>query len=112
MRAPRKKPDDHLTGVQLRAALGILNMSVLDLSERTGLAVNTIKRALKTNGPAPINVANAKLLVATLESAGVTLLRVEGQVGGGARLTTASVETAPLTRRRRAGTTSLTPEPT
>ena len=112
MRAPRKKPDDHLTGVQLRAALGILNMSVLNLSERTGLAANTIKRAIKTNGPAPINVANAKLLVTTLENAGVTLLGADGHAGGGARLTTASVETAPLTRRRRAGTIPLTSDPT
>ena len=104
MRLPRKKPDDHLTGVQLRAALGILNMSVLDLSQRTGLAANTIKRALKTNAPAPINISSAKLIVGTLEAAGVTLLAAEGGLGGGARLTSASVETAPLTRRRRAET--------
>ena len=110
MRAPRKKPDDHLTGVQLRAALGILNMSVLDLSQRTGLAANTIKRALKTNAPAPINISSAKLIVGTLEAAGVTLLAAEGGLGGGARLT--SVETAPLTRRRRAEPVSTSQDAT
>lgn len=99
MVGPRKKPDDHLTGAQLRAALGLLNMSVLELSERTGLAAATIKRALEPTGPAPINVANARLIVATLESAGVTLLPVEGSVGAGARLSTPDV--VPLTRRRR-----------
>ena len=99
MRAPRTKPADHLTGVQLRAALGILNMSVLDLSQRTGLAANTIKRALKTNEAAPINVANARLIVGTLEAAGVTLLPAEGGLGGGARLTDPEIE--PLTRRRK-----------
>jgi hypothetical protein len=99
MAGPRKKPDDHLTGAQLRAALGILNMSVLELSERTGLAAATIKRALEPTGPAPINVANARLIVATLEAAGVTLLPVEGSLGAGARLSTPDV--LPLTRRRR-----------
>lgn len=99
MQTPRTKPDDHLTGVQLRAALGILNMSVLELSQRTGLAANTIKRALKTNEPAPINIANARLIVGTLEAAGVTLLAAESGLGGGARLTLPEVE--PLSRRRR-----------
>lgn len=99
MQKPRKRPDDHLTGAQLRAALGLLNMSVLQLSERTGLATNTIKRALVPNGTAPINVPNARLIVATLEAAGVTLLGDEGSLGSGARLTTPNVE--PLARRRR-----------
>lgn len=101
MPTPRKKPDDHLTGAQLRAALGLLNMSVLQLAERTGLAPATIKRALSPNGPAPINVANAKLLTATLTAAGVTFIPAEGGVGSGARLTDASAE--PFTRRRRHG---------
>ncbi|WP_426038210.1 XRE family transcriptional regulator [Brevundimonas sp. DC300-4] len=76
-------------------------MSVLQLAERTGLAANTIKRALAPNGPAPINVANAKLLTATLTAAGVTFLPAEGDLGSGARLTDASAE--PFTRRRRKG---------
>ena len=99
MRTPRKKPDDHVTGAQLRAARGVLNLSVLELSERTGLAVNTIKRAEKPNGPAPINVANAKLLTATLEAAGVTFLPAEEGLGAGVRLSI--VDATPLTRRRR-----------
>lgn len=99
MRKPRTKPEGHLTGAQLRAALGLLNLSVLELSERTGLAANTIKRALKPNGPSPINVANARLLTATLEAAGVVLLPAEGSWGPGARLKT--LEVLPMTRRRR-----------
>lgn len=105
MRAPRTKPADHLTGVQLRAALGILNMSVLELSQRTGLAANTIKRALRTNLPAPINIASAKLIVVTLEAAGVTLLPAESGLGGGARLTDPGIE--PLTRRRKPQTNPM-----
>lgn len=110
MRAPRKKPADHLTGAQLRAARGVLNLSVLELSERTGLAVNTIKRAEKPNGPSPINVANARLLMATLEAAGVTFLAAEGDLGAGVRLSVAS--TAPLTRRRRAEAPSASSDQT
>ena len=106
MRKPRAKPEGHLTGAQLRAALGLLNLSVLELSERTGLAPNTIKRALKPNGPAPINVANARLLTATLEAAGVVLLPAEDSRGSGARLKT--LEVVPLSRRRRDPTAETT----
>ncbi len=86
MKALRKKPADHPTGAQLRAARGLLNMSVLDLAERTGLAPNTVKRAEGDNGPAPVNTANAKLMVATLQAAGAVFLPAEGDMGAGVRL--------------------------
>lgn len=86
MRPPRRKPADHPTGAQLRAARGLLNMSVLELSERTGLAVNTIKRAESVNTGAPINAANAKLLVTTLTAAGVAFIAPSDGLGAGARL--------------------------
>ncbi len=86
MKALRKKPLDHPTGAQLRAARGLLNMSVLELAERTGLAPNTVKRAEGDNGPAPVNTANAKLMVATLQAAGAVFLPAEGDMGAGVRL--------------------------
>lgn len=73
-------------------------MSVLDLSERTGLAPNTIKRAEGNNGPAPVNTANAKLMVATLQSLGVTFIPAVEGMGSGVRLT--SPEQPALARRR------------
>jgi len=86
-----------VTGAQLRAARGLLNMSVSDLSERTGLAINTIRKAEKTNGPAEVTTANARLLVTTLESAGVLFIAAD-QHGAGVRLESPDQE--PLRRRR------------
>lgn len=98
MSTPRIKPADHPTGAQLRAARGLVNMSVLDLAERTGLAPNTIKRAESGNGPAPVNTANARLMVAILHSAGVVFIPAYGTLGSGVRL--ASPEQPALARRR------------
>ncbi|HYG26822.1 MAG TPA: XRE family transcriptional regulator [Caulobacteraceae bacterium] len=86
-----------VTGAQLRAARGLLNMSVSDLSERTGLAINTIRKAEKTNGPAQVTSASARLLVTTLESAGVLFIAAD-QHGAGVRLESPDQE--PLRRRR------------
>ncbi len=99
MKPPRRKPSDHPTGAQLRAARGLLNMSVLELSERTGLAVNTIKRAESLNSSAPINAANAKLMVSTLSGAGVVFLSPSDGLGAGVRL----IDDAqpPLSRKRK-----------
>lgn len=91
-----------VTGAQLRAARGLLNMSVSDLSERTGLAINTIRKAEKTNGPAEVTAANARLLVTTLESAGVMFIAADSY-GSGVRLRSSDQE--PLRRRRDTPTT-------
>ena len=98
MKRLREHAESHPTGAQLRAARGLLNLSVLELSEWTGLAVNTIKRAEASNAPAPINTANARHLVATLEEAGVRFIPAEGDLGAGVRL--ASPNQPALTRRR------------
>lgn len=98
MTTARRRLDRHPTGAQIRAARGLLNMSVLDLSERTGLAVNTIKRAESTNDFAPINRANANLLLTTLEAAGVHFIPTDGDLGAGVRLM--NPDQAPLARRR------------
>lgn len=73
-------------------------MSVSELAERTGLALNTIRRAEATNGEPAITGANAALLVATLEGAGVVFISADDEVGPGVRL--ASIDQAPLQRRR------------
>lgn len=99
MRSLRKKPADHPTGAQLRAARGLLNMSVLELSERTGLAANTIKRAESVNSSAPIHAANAKLLVVTLSAAGVVFIAPSEGRGAGVRLLDDAQPT--LSRKRR-----------
>ena len=86
-----------VTGAQLRAARGLLNMSVSDLSERTGLAVNTIRKAERNNGPAEVTIASARLLVTTLESAGVHFIPAD-TLGAGVRLKALD---QPALRRRR-----------
>lgn len=86
MTIARDKDANHPTGAQLRAARGLLNISVLELSERTGLAPNTIKRAEGTNGPSPTTKANAKLLVGTLTELGVMFVPSDDFGGAGARL--------------------------
>lgn len=73
-------------------------MSVIDLAERTGLALNTIRKAEATNDDVPINAANARLIVATLETAGVIFLPAE-EFGVGVRLR--KRDQMPLERRRK-----------
>ncbi len=98
MKSPRIKPADHPTGAQLRAARGLINMSVLDLSERSRVSPNTVKRAESAMGPAPVNAASAKIMVTILEAAGVTFLPADEQSGAGVRL--ALVDPDHLSRRR------------
>jgi transcriptional regulator with XRE-family HTH domain len=87
-----------LTGAQLRAARGLLNLSVSELAERTGLGINTIRRAEATNEPVRSTAANIKLLISTLESAGVIFIPAD-RLGPGVRLKTA--KPMPLQPRRR-----------
>ncbi|MFS0711607.1 XRE family transcriptional regulator [Brevundimonas sp. 1P8-tot-C-2] len=100
MKTPRARSPNHPTGAQLRGARGLLNLSVLDLSERTGLAVNTIKRAEATNDFAPVNRANANLLVTVLQNLGVVFLPAEDTIGAGVRL---EASDTPAFARRRSG---------
>jgi transcriptional regulator with XRE-family HTH domain len=87
-----------ITGAQLRAARGLLNLSVSELAERTGLALNTIRRAEGTNGPPPITGANIKLLTSSFEGAGVIFIPPD-DLGPGVRLKDA--EPTPIQPRRR-----------
>ena len=87
-----------ITGSQLRAARGLLNLSVSELAERTGLAINTVRRAEGTNGLSPVTAANLKTLAAALDSAGVLFIAAD-ELGPGVRLKEAGAE--PMRPRRR-----------
>lgn len=87
-----------LTGAQLRAARGLINISVADLAERSGLAINTIRRAEAANGVVRMTTENLMRVLEVLDAAGVVL--VDGdELGPGVRLK--SVEPLPVHRRRR-----------
>ena len=86
------------SGAQLRAARGLLNLSVAELADRTGLAINTIRRAESTNGTPAVTDANLRLLTATLETAGVVFIDAS-DLGPGVRLK--SVSPLPPRSRRR-----------
>ena len=88
-----------LTGAQIRAARGLLNLSVAELAESTGLAINTIRRAEGTNGPPAITAANLALLRATLEDAGVDFVDASDSYGPGVR--TRNGDPLPNRSRRR-----------
>ena len=88
-----------LTGTQLRAARGLLNLSIEALAQRSGLAANTIRRAEARNGPAPITKANVKLVRGVLEEEGVLFIDADGEFGAGVRLR--DPEPPPFSPRRR-----------
>jgi transcriptional regulator with XRE-family HTH domain len=73
-----------LTGAQIRAARGLLNMSVAELAAETGLAINTIRKAEATNEAASITLASMMLIRRTLEDAGVHFIDAD-TLGAGAR---------------------------
>jgi transcriptional regulator with XRE-family HTH domain len=82
----RKFDPDHPTGAQLRAARGLVNLTVLDVAGRTGLVPNTIKRAEGTNDLSPTTRANARVLVRTFTELGVIFLPADETGGAGVRL--------------------------
>lgn len=85
-------------GSQLRAARGLVNLSVLELAERTGLAINTIRRAEGTNGVAPITAANMSALLDAFDAEGVAFIKAD-DLGPGVRLK--SPEALQMRLRRR-----------
>jgi transcriptional regulator with XRE-family HTH domain len=60
-----------LLGEQLRAARAILQWRAVDLAAKAGVALSTVQRAEKANGPVQMMPANEKALRATLEGAGI-----------------------------------------
>ena len=85
-----------VTAAQLRAARGLLNISVSELAERTGLAMNTVRKAEDPRA-GPVTAANARLLRATLEGEGVVFIEAD-EMGAGVRL--GDPNHLPLERRR------------
>lgn len=83
--------DAVVTPAQLRAARGLLNLSVSELRERTGLAINTIRKAESADGFMSVYKPNAQLLRSTLEAAGVVFIDAD-ELGAGVRLRDPSVE--------------------
>jgi transcriptional regulator with XRE-family HTH domain len=98
-----RESEETITGAQIRAARALINMSVAELAEETGLAVNTIRRAEGTNGPAPITTANVRLLCSVFDRAGVLFLPAD-ELGPGVRLARPS---APEFRPRRRNTATI-----
>jgi transcriptional regulator with XRE-family HTH domain len=94
-------PGEHevLTGAQLRAARGLINISVADLAERSGLAINTIRRAEAANGPVRMTTENLMRVMAVLQTSGVILIDASDDQGPGVRLV--SPEPLPKQLRRR-----------
>lgn len=82
-----------VTPAQLRAARGLLNWSVSELSEKTGLAMNTVRKAENAREYASVYRPNAELLRSTLEGAGVVFIDADA-MGAGARLRDPSEEPA------------------
>lgn len=74
-----------VTPAQLRAARGLLNWSVSELCEKTGLAMNTVRKAESATGFQSVYKPNAQLLRSTLEAAGVMFIDADAN-GAGARL--------------------------
>ena len=60
-----------LTCEQLRAARAMLQWRAIDLAEKAGVALSTIRRAEKVNGPVPMMPANERAVRAALEAAGI-----------------------------------------
>ncbi|MBX3476238.1 MAG: helix-turn-helix transcriptional regulator [Brevundimonas sp.] len=70
---------------QLRAARGLLNWSVSQLAEATGLAMNTVRKAENARDYMSVYKPNAQLLRKTLEDEGVVFIDAD-DMGAGARL--------------------------
>ena len=96
--------DVGVTAAQLRAARGLLNMSIAELCEITGLSPNTVKRAeSETSGS--VTRANLVVLVTTLEAHGARFLEAEGDFGPGVRggYAEGGLERRPTRRRAKPG---------
>lgn len=103
---PAKKSDIQdgvvVTPAQLRAARGLLNWSVSELCEKTGLAMNTVRKAENARDYTSVYKPNAQLLRSTLEAAGVSFIDAD-EMGAGVRLTDPSVEPSGSRRASSAG---------
>jgi len=77
-----RRPKHDLYGSQIRAARALLGISASQLAEMTDLGVNTIRRAEREDGLAPVTTANALRIAEGLERAGLLLLNADGEGPG------------------------------
>ena len=73
------------TGNQIRMARAALSWSVLELSKHSSVSVSTIKRIESENGLATATPANIRLIISTLEAAGIEFVGAPSE-GPGVRL--------------------------
>jgi transcriptional regulator with XRE-family HTH domain len=74
-----------LTSAQIRAARALIRWSALELAERSGVGVTTIRRAELTESQTKLTRVNDQAIRRTLEEAGIEFIDAEGG-GPGVRL--------------------------
>lgn len=74
-----------VTPAQIRAARALIGKSAEWLARETKLGIATIRRAEAAERPVKMTDANQRLVVATLEAAGVEFINANGG-GAGVRL--------------------------
>jgi transcriptional regulator with XRE-family HTH domain len=73
-----------ITGPQFRAARALLDLSIAEVAKLAGLAVNTVRRAERSDDVPPITPGNMKLLRSAFEQEGVDFIE-PGEFGPGVR---------------------------
>jgi transcriptional regulator with XRE-family HTH domain len=76
-----------ITGAQIRAARALVRWTAEKLADAAGVGLSTIRRAEAEDGLPSITPANLKLIMITLEDAGVEFIPSNGG-GVGVRLRT------------------------
>jgi len=74
-----------LTSAQIRAARALIRWSALELAERSGVGVTTIRRAELTESQTKLTRVNDQAIRRTLEEAGIEFIDAGGG-GPGVRL--------------------------
>ena len=74
-----------ITSEQIKMARAALSWSVTDLSKNSSVSVRTIHRMEAENGLATATPANIRLIIATLEAAGIEFVGAPSE-GPGVRL--------------------------
>jgi hypothetical protein len=87
-----------ITGEQLRAGRAIVRLEQVDVAQRAGVSVDTVKRLESIVGPVSANISTIESLQSTLEAAGVIFVAENGG-GPGVRLRKKLESPAELTQR-------------
>lgn len=74
-----------VTPAQLRAARGLLNISIVEMAKMTGLGVNTIRRAEDESSDTTITASNLRVLMTAFNDEGVVFVDAD-VLGPGVRL--------------------------